>query len=108
MKALGLPAIHELDPREADAYVNRGVARRRLGEAREAIQDFTRAIEIRPDYVSAWMVRGITRRTLGDLQGAVEDLSRALELMGPEHSVRGAVESALAKAQADLKEEAGE
>ena len=43
----------KLNPEDADAYYNRGLARFDLEDYQGAIADFTQAIQLNPDYVGA-------------------------------------------------------
>ena len=45
-----------------------------------ALQDYTEAIRLRPDYFKAFYNRGLTRTAKGDLEGALEDLDEAIRL----------------------------
>jgi len=58
----------------------RGTRRLSRGRARDAVDDFTRAIERSPDHPQPWTKRGIARARGRDLEGAVADYTRALEL----------------------------
>jgi tetratricopeptide (TPR) repeat protein len=71
----------ELDPRDAEAWMNRGAARGRLGQLDEAIADMDRAIALRPDFALAYQNRGVSRGMKGDHAGAIDDYTRAIELM---------------------------
>lgn len=64
----------------ADAYFNRGIARREKGDLDGAIQDFTEAIRIKPDYADAYHNRGLARSDKGDLDGALLDYAEAVRL----------------------------
>ena len=48
------------------AYTNRGVAYVELGNFRQAISDYDRAIEINPEYAMAYNNRGIAYGKLGN------------------------------------------
>ncbi len=92
----------------AKAYVDRGNARLRLDAAarKEALEDYSRAIEINPSYALAWQRRGLERAEAGDSPGAVEDLMKAVEHRPRDPAVRvqlgrarissGALEAAIA------------
>src|SRR4029453_9697806 len=67
-------------PNSAEAFLNRGSARRFNGDRNGAIADFSRAIELDPKSVSPVYNRGITRLQKGDYERAITDLSRAIEL----------------------------
>jgi tetratricopeptide (TPR) repeat protein len=70
----------KLKPDYADAYNNRGVARRDLGDNKGAIADYDQAIKLKPDYAFAYSNRGIARRALGDNKGAIADYDQAIKL----------------------------
>jgi tetratricopeptide (TPR) repeat protein len=67
-------------PACAEAYHNRGVARRGLDDTTGALADAEQALRINPDYAEAHTFRGDLRRKLGDLAGALADHERALGL----------------------------
>ena len=70
-----------LDPAYAEAYNQRGVARRRgFRDAQGAIADFTRAIELKPDYAQAYNNRCLAWNLLRDWQRMAEDASKAVDL----------------------------
>ena len=68
----------ELSPRAA-FYNNRGIVRSELGDKPGAIDDYTQAIKINPNYADAYYNRGITRNELGDKQGAIDDYTLAIK-----------------------------
>ena len=72
-------AIH-LAPDFADAYINRGDAREKLGDLEGAIKDYDMAIRLGADYAFAYVSRGTTRSNLGDSKGAIEDYDTAIGL----------------------------
>ncbi|RKU11182.1 hypothetical protein C6503_18585 [Candidatus Poribacteria bacterium] len=61
-------------------YNSRGWAKRRQGDHTGAIEDFTRAIQLKPEDTYAYNNRGWTKREQGDHTGAMEDFTRAIEL----------------------------
>ena len=69
-----------IDPESSYAYCNRGSARRRLADYEGAIEDLTRAIELRPDYALAYNNRGYARMRSGDPEGAIDDYGEAIRL----------------------------
>lgn len=70
----------------AMAYYNRGIAYRNTGENGKAIQDFTQAISLNPEYLEAYIERGVIFGELGNFEKSIEDFSRVIEL-NPQHSV---------------------
>ncbi|OBQ20937.1 MAG: hypothetical protein AN481_16740, partial [Aphanizomenon flos-aquae LD13] len=58
----------------------RGIVRDELGDKPGAIDDYTQAIKINPNYANAYYNRGIVYYQLGDKQKAREDLQRAAQL----------------------------
>ncbi len=90
----------DLKPDFADAYYNRGLAEQasadvanatgllfRPGKGKEAkgdvagaIADYTKAIELKPDFADAYYNRGLAKQAEGDLDGARIDCTKAIEL----------------------------
>ena len=62
------------------AYNNRAVAYFEKGEAEQALADFTKAIELKPDYAEAWYNRGVVHETLGNKREAEKDFAEAKRL----------------------------
>lgn len=62
-------------------YYSRGWARQREGRRVEAIDDYTKAIELKPDDAESYNNRGAAYRDLGLLQEALRDHDRAVELL---------------------------
>ena len=50
------------------------------GDYFKAVYDFTRAIEIDPNYKSAYKNRGIAKEMIGDLKGACDDWRKTVDL----------------------------
>jgi len=61
-------------------YNNRGVAYNGLGNYRQAIEDYGRAIEIKPDYAEAHYNRGNAYNGLGNYRQAIQDYNKAIEI----------------------------
>ena len=78
----------ELNPNYADAYLHRGVAKRKTIEFikkhprgyKGIIQDYNKAIELNPNYAMAYSYRGDAKSNLQDYRGAIQDLNKAIEL----------------------------
>jgi len=64
----------------AEEYKNSGNAKRDLLDYKGAIEDYTKAIELNPNYADAYYTRGITKIAVGDKVGGCTDLSKAEEL----------------------------
>jgi tetratricopeptide (TPR) repeat protein len=69
-----------LKPDYADAFLNRGVARRDKGDLDGAIADYDEGIRLKPDDANAFYIRGIERESKGDLDGAIADYDEAIRL----------------------------
>ncbi len=61
-------------------YNNRGNTYYVLGNYKQAIEDYDRAIEIKPDYTDAYNNRGIAYTYLSNYRQAIEDFNRAIEI----------------------------
>ncbi|MGD0280151.1 MAG: tetratricopeptide repeat protein [Smithella sp.] len=69
------------------AYNNRGnAAYNNLGNDRQAIEDYNRAIEIKPDHAEAYNNRGISYGNLGNYRQAIEDFNKAVEIK-PDYAI---------------------
>jgi tetratricopeptide (TPR) repeat protein len=62
-----------------ELWFGRGKAFADLGRWTEAIADYSKAIELRPDCWMLWYDRAAARLNLGDWRGAIPDLSKVLE-----------------------------
>ncbi|MGQ0533200.1 MAG: tetratricopeptide repeat protein [Caulobacteraceae bacterium] len=74
-------AVLSLDPRHAEAHLNRGAALVQLGQNGPAVAAITEALGlgVREPH-KAYFNRGAAREALGDIRGAYEDYSTALEI----------------------------
>jgi len=61
-------------------YINRGAARRELGDYKGAIDDYTQAVKIAPESASVYYERGGARRELGDYKGAIDDYTQTIKI----------------------------
>ena len=59
---------------------NRGIAYARQGDQDRAIQEFTRAIELKPGFSRAYVGRGIAHLQKRELDPALEDFTSAIRL----------------------------
>jgi tetratricopeptide (TPR) repeat protein len=69
----------------APAYYNMGIIYYRLGQHQRAIENFSEAIRIKPDYFNAYNNRGIVYNYLGQYQNAIENYSETIRLK-PDYS----------------------
>ena len=72
----------ELNPKYADAYYNRGIAKRQLKQYKEAIADYDKAIKLNPKDANVYYNRGFAYRELGKKEEADADFSTWAELIG--------------------------
>ena len=69
-----------LNPNFAEAFYNRGNARRDAADLNGAVDDYTHAIRLFPGFALAFTNRALARTALGDLDAAIEDSTQALRL----------------------------
>ena len=68
------------DPQDHVFYNNRGIDYGERGEHDLAIKNFTKAIELKPDYAIAYNNRGAVYRSEGKYDLAIEDCNEAIRL----------------------------
>jgi tetratricopeptide (TPR) repeat protein len=66
----------------SEIYVMRGGCLQSLGFDLDAIDDFTKAIELDPEDSNTYFQRSISKGAVGDLNGRVKDLNEAIRLSG--------------------------
>jgi tetratricopeptide (TPR) repeat protein len=71
-------------PDEPEAHFGSGLLFIAVGDIDAAMTNYTRAIELDPDYALAYNNRGDVHNRLGEYQQAIEDYSHAIEL-DPDH-----------------------
>jgi tetratricopeptide (TPR) repeat protein len=64
----------------ASAYYYRGIAKNDRGDLNGAIDDFDKAIAIRPNYALVYNIRGVAKNGIKDFKGAVEDYDKAIAI----------------------------
>jgi tetratricopeptide (TPR) repeat protein len=69
-----------LNPGDARAHLNRGMAFERLDNVEQAIADYTRALELSPRDAKIHYIRGITFWKQGRTEEALKDIRLAAEL----------------------------
>lgn len=72
-----MDSVIKLSPNMAIAYYNKGVMLAEEGDYTTALQNFTRAIELRQDFGEAYFNRGYVYLYLGNKEAAFTDLSKA-------------------------------
>ena len=70
----------QLDPKNTDAFVFRGIARLGRGDLDGAIADWNKAIELDPNIAAAYANRGNAYQRKGELDDAMIDWSKAIQL----------------------------
>ena len=76
----------ELDPKNANAWYNKGNALRELGRYEEALRCYDKALEIDLKDASAWNNKGIALHNLGRHEEALRCFDKALEI-DPKYAV---------------------
>jgi tetratricopeptide (TPR) repeat protein len=97
-EALQTPEIADFI--EASIYSDRGVAKWRLNQTKEAIEDFNKSIQLSPENGTVYNNRGNALMDLGHPDEAVKDFDRAIALSpnyGPAYNNRGNARVALAQ-----------
>ena len=60
-------------------WLSRGLAKFRLGQYEEALEDCSQALELDPKNASAYVIRGEAKGRLGQHKEALADVKKALE-----------------------------
>ena len=77
---IGLLSTKTAFAQNATDLLNSGVDKAESGNLKGAIADWTKAIELYPQYAFAYYNRGKAKRNLDDYEGAISDYSKAIEL----------------------------
>jgi tetratricopeptide (TPR) repeat protein len=72
--------VIRLEPKYADAYINRGASYAHKGDWVKAIADCNEAIRLNHNFAVAYYNRGIVYRLKGDYDKAIDDYSEAIRL----------------------------
>jgi len=75
-----LTAVIERNPSDPEAYNVRGSAYGRGGKYQEALRDFDKALQLRPNFYQAYANRALIHRFLGDQASALADYNRSIQL----------------------------
>ncbi|HUR55002.1 MAG TPA: serine/threonine-protein kinase [Gemmataceae bacterium] len=89
-------AARVLIPTDPRPFFFRGIALATSGKPARAADEFTKAIDLDPEYREAYRNRAVALRSLGKLPDAERDLTRGLEMDGPPfqfHQMRARVRS---------------
>ncbi len=76
LESIPAPSTEEL---KAEDYFNRGYERQEAGDLAAAIEAYTTAIQLNPQYAEAYNNRGNAHDDSGDPHSAIEDYTRAIE-----------------------------
>lgn len=68
------------DPKNANAYYNRGNAYSEKGDTDRAIADYTETVRLNPTYANAYYNRGNSYSNKGDMDRAIADYTAAIRL----------------------------
>lgn len=66
--------------KSARYYYKQGVIKYDAGDKKGAVEDYSRAISIKPNYIDAYYNRGIAKSELGDKKGAIQDYDQAISI----------------------------
>lgn len=69
----------EIEPKYAEAFINRGLAYYHLAHYKEAIADYTQTITLKQYMADAYASRGDVYRTLNDIENAISDYTASLK-----------------------------
>jgi len=70
----------QADPKDTEAYNNRGSIYTVKGNYNQALADFTMALELNPKYTKAYYNRALAYYYLSNYDGAIADLTKAIGL----------------------------
>jgi tetratricopeptide (TPR) repeat protein len=70
----------QLEPDDAEAYNNRGVAKKKLRQYLAAIRDYNKALQLKPDHAEAYINRGNAKLDLEQYTAAINDYDKAIQL----------------------------
>jgi len=71
---------HVEEPKDAAGYVNRGNRYSRNGVYHKAIEDYTKAMELDPEFADAYYHRGCSWYEVDNFEDSIADLTKAIEL----------------------------
>lgn len=68
------------DPKSPDAYFRRGIFRHAIRKYEDAVEDYSRVIQLRPSHETSYYNRGLAHRALGWHDKAKSDMTKAKRL----------------------------
>ena len=68
----------EINPKDVDAYIERGKAYGIKGDYKHVILDYTKAIEFRPEGADLYIERGYAYTQKGDYNRTISDYDKAM------------------------------
>ncbi len=77
--------VIKIDPNNAVAYNNLGIALRQQGKLEEAIASYQKAIELDPNYADVYINLGLALSDQGKLDSAIANYQKALSLSNVEY-----------------------
>ena len=80
------PLPIEYESESAENYLEAGNKAFQRGEYKDAIANYDRAIELKPDYAGAYHNRGIAKAIMEDYRGTIADYDRTIELKSDDAS----------------------
>ena len=94
-----------LDPNNPQAYINLGGLYYQLQDFDRAIEQFRRAINIKPDFANAYYNLGYALKEKGDIEGAIAQLNIVKELVKNDKANLDKVTSEIEALEAGLQQE---
>ena len=64
----------------AEEFYKSGIKKGSLNDDKGAIEDYTKAIALNPNFIDAYWNRAVTKHNLNNYKGAIEDYNRIIEL----------------------------
>jgi tetratricopeptide (TPR) repeat protein len=83
-------------------YLYRGLIREHQGEGKRALEDYTRALRLNPEFLEGYYRRGLLYAEMGEYDKAFQDQTRVLEMNSNHagaHTARGVARAALGDSQ---------
>ena len=76
----------KINPRDAEAWYNKGNALGALGRTEEELACYNEALKINPQYTDAWYNKGIALRALGRDDEAISAFQQFIEYAPPQYA----------------------